>query len=80
MICQAELVDIGLTGTGTDPFDATFLLAGTDPHGREIVVWIRLTPTMINDLIERLERCWSRNRTSWEPTVRAPPTRTRRHR
>ena len=54
MICQAEVVDIGLTGTGTDPFDATFLLAGTDPQGREIVVWIRLTPTMINDLIERL--------------------------
>ena len=54
MICEAEVVDIGLAGTGTDPFDATFLLAGTDPQGREIVVWIRLTPTTINDLIERL--------------------------
>jgi hypothetical protein len=53
VICQAEVVDIGLTGTGTDPFDATCLLAGTD-QGREIVVWIRLTPTTINDLIERL--------------------------
>ncbi len=53
VICQAEVVDIGLAGTGTDPFDATFLLAGTD-QGREIVVWIRLTPTTINDLIDRL--------------------------
>jgi hypothetical protein len=55
VICQAEVVDIGLAGAGTDPFDATFLLAGTDPQGREIVVWIRLTPTTINDLIDRLE-------------------------
>ena len=54
VICEAEVVDIGLAGTGTDPFDATFLLAGTDPQDREIVVWIRLTPTKINDLIERL--------------------------
>jgi hypothetical protein len=54
VICEAEVVDIGLAGTGTDPFDATFLLAGSDPHGREIVVWIRLTPTTINDLIDRL--------------------------
>ena len=54
VICQAEVVDIGLAGAGTDPFDATFLLAGTDPQGREIVVWIRLTPTTINDLIDRL--------------------------
>ena len=54
VICQAEVVDIGLAGTGTDPFDATFLLAGTDPQDREIVVWIRLTPTTINDLIDRL--------------------------
>ncbi len=53
VICQAEVVDIGLAGTGTDPFDATCLLAGTD-QGREIVVWIRLTPTTINDLIDRL--------------------------
>ena len=54
VICEAEVVDIGLAGTGTDPFDATFLLAGTDPKDREIVVWIRLTPTTINDLIDRL--------------------------
>jgi hypothetical protein len=53
VICEAEVVDIGLAGAGTDPFDATFLLAGTD-QGREIVVWTRLTPTTINDLIERL--------------------------
>src|SRR6478672_8657621 len=39
VICEAEVVDIGLAGTGTDPFDATFLLAAADPHGREIVVW-----------------------------------------
>jgi hypothetical protein len=54
VFCQAEVVDIGLAGTGTDPFDATFLLAGTDPERGEIVVWIRLTPTTINDLIARL--------------------------
>jgi len=54
VICQAEVVDVGLAGAGTDPFDATFLLAGTDHQGREIVVWIRLTPTTINDLIDRL--------------------------
>jgi len=53
VVCQAEVVDIGLAGNGTDPFDATLLLAGTD-QGREIVVWIRLTPTTINDLIDRL--------------------------
>ena len=54
VICEAEVADIGLAGTGTDPFDATFLLAATDPQDREIVVWIRLTPTTINDLIDRL--------------------------
>src|SRR5664279_3652500 len=59
VICQAEVVDIGLAGAGTDPFDATFLLAGTDPQGREIVVWIRLTPTTINDLIEQLAQVLS---------------------
>ena len=53
VVCEAEVVDIGLAGAGTDPFDATCLLAGTD-QGREIVLWIRLTPTTINDLIERL--------------------------
>ena len=38
----------------TDPFDATLLLAGTDTAGREVAVWIRLTPTTINDLTEQL--------------------------
>ena len=54
MICQADSVEIGLGEDGTDPFDATFLLAGTDPRGREIAVWIRLTPTTITNLTERL--------------------------
>ena len=54
VICQAESVEIGIGGASTDPFDATFLLAGTDPQGREVAVWIRLTPTTINDLTEQL--------------------------
>ena len=55
VLCQAESVEIGISGAGTDPFDATLLLSGTDPQGREVAVWIRLTPTTINDLTEQLE-------------------------
>ena len=54
VICQAESVEIGLGQDGADPFDAIFLLAGTDPRGREVAVWIRLTPTTINDLTDQL--------------------------
>ena len=54
MICQAESVEIGVSEDDADPFDATFLLAGTDTKGREVAVWIRLTPTTINDLTEQL--------------------------
>ena len=54
VICQAESVEIGIGQDGADPFDAIFLLAGTDPRGREVAVWIRLTPTTINDLTDQL--------------------------
>jgi len=54
VICQAGSVEIGIGQDGADPFDATFLLAGTDPQGREVAVWIRLTPTTINDLTDQL--------------------------
>ena len=54
VICQAGSVEIGGGLDGADPFDATFLLAGTDPQGREVAVWIRLTPTTINDLTDQL--------------------------
>ena len=54
VICQAESVEIGVSEDDADPFDATFLLAGTDTKGREVAVWIRLTPTTINDLTEQL--------------------------
>jgi len=54
VICQAGSVEIGVGQDGADPFDATFLLAGTDPQGREVAVWIRLTPTTINDLTDQL--------------------------
>ena len=54
VICQAGSVEIGIGLDGADPFDATFLLAGIDPQGREIAVWIRLTPTTINDLTDQL--------------------------
>ena len=54
VICQAASVEIGVGLDGADPFDATFLLAGTDPQGREVAVWIRLTPTTINDLTDQL--------------------------
>ena len=54
VICQAGSVEIGIGQDGADPFDATFLLAGTDAQGREVAVWIRLTPTTINDLTDQL--------------------------
>ena len=54
VICQAGSVEIGVGQDGADPFDAAFLLAGTDPQGREVAVWIRLTPTTINDLTDQL--------------------------
>ena len=54
VICQAEAVEIGLDDDATDPFDATLLLGGIDPEGREVAVWIRLTPTTITNLTERL--------------------------
>jgi len=59
VICQAESVEIGLGQDGADPFDAIFLLAGTDPRGREVAVWIRLTPTTINDLTGQLTQVLS---------------------
>ena len=59
VICQAESVEIGLGQDGADPFDAIFLLAGTDPRGREVAVWIRLTPTTINDLTGQLAQVLS---------------------
>ena len=55
MLCQAESAEIGISGAGTDPFDATLVLSGTDPQGMEVAVWMRLTPTTINDLTEQLE-------------------------
>lgn len=54
VICQAESIEIGIGEDTTDPFDATLLLAGADTAGREVAVWIRLTPTTINDLTEQL--------------------------
>jgi hypothetical protein len=54
LICQAVSVEIGFDGDGTDPFDATFLVAGPDDSGRELAVWMRLTPTVISTLTERL--------------------------
>lgn len=54
VICQASSVEIGIGGDGSDPFDATFLLAGPDRSGREIAVWTRLTPPTITDLIDQL--------------------------
>ena len=54
VICQAGSVEIGVGQDGADPFDATLLLAGTDPQGRDVAVWIRLTPTTINDLTDQL--------------------------
>ena len=59
VICQAGSVEIGVGLDGADPFDATFLLAGTDPQGREVAVWIRLTPTTINDLTDQLAQVLS---------------------
>jgi len=54
LVCQAESIEIGI-GDGEDPFDATFLMAGTDAQGRELALWIRLTPTTINDLTSQLD-------------------------
>ena len=59
VICQAGSVEIGIGQDSADPFDATFLLAGTDPQGREVAVWIRLTPTTINDLTDQLTQVLS---------------------
>ena len=55
LMCQAASVEIGIGGDGSDPFDATFLLAGPDSSGREIAVWTRLTPPTITGLIGQLE-------------------------
>ena len=87
VICQAESVEIGLGEDDEDPFDATFLLAGTDSRGREVAVWIRLTPTNIDDLTEQLAEVLLAqqqilgvngfHRTTDESTPTAPPpTRT----
>ena len=54
LVRQAESIEIGI-GDGEDPFDATFLLASTDAHGRELALWIRLTPTTISDLTSQLD-------------------------
>lgn len=54
VICQADSIEIGVGEDTADPFDATLLLVGNDSQGREVAVWIRLTPTTINDLAEQL--------------------------
>jgi hypothetical protein len=53
LVRQAESIEIGI-GPDEDPFDATFLLAGTDLQGRELALWIRLTPTTITDITGQL--------------------------
>lgn len=64
--CEALYVEIGIpepepaseTGESAapgDPFDAELLLVGSAPSGREVAVWIRLTPTVIADLQTRLD-------------------------
>lgn len=55
LMCQAVSIEIGIGGDGSDPFDATLLLAGPDSSGREIAVWTRLTPPTITGLIGQLE-------------------------
>ncbi len=54
LVCHAESIEIGI-GDGEDPFDATFLMAGTDAQGRELALWIRLTPITINDLTSQFD-------------------------
>lgn len=53
LICQADTVEIGVADDAKDPFNATFLLAGTH-EGRELAVWFRLTPTTITNLTTQL--------------------------
>ena len=55
VLCQADTVEIGMSGAGTDPFDATLVLSGTDLVGAEVSVWTRLTPTAIYQLTEELD-------------------------
>ena len=58
LVYPAEAIEIGI-GDGEDPFDATFLLAGTDSLGQGLALWIRLTPTTINDLTRQLDEVLS---------------------
>ena len=49
-------------------------MAGTDPEGREVAVWVRLTPTTINDLTERLEEVLLAQQQTLGPSGRHSPT------
>lgn len=73
-ICQAQCIEIEIAGDGSDPFDATFLLAGSDDSGRELAVWMRLTPTVISNLTEQLDDVLHAQQESLGVTEQATPT------
>lgn len=53
LVCEADVVQLDLPAD-QDPFGACLQVAGVHPSGTELVVWLRLTPTTINQLVGEL--------------------------
>ena len=53
LVCEADAVQLDLPADH-DPFGACLQVAGVHPSGTELVVWLRLTPTVIDRLVGQL--------------------------
>lgn len=53
LVCEADVVQLDLPAD-QDPFGACLQVAGVHPSGPELVVWLRLTPTVIDRLVGQL--------------------------
>lgn len=53
LVCEADVVQLDLPAD-QDPFGACLQVAGLHPSGTELVVWLRLTPTTIDRLVDQL--------------------------
>jgi hypothetical protein len=53
LVCEADVVQLELPAD-QDPFGACLQVAGLHSSGTELVVWLRLTPTTIDRLVDQL--------------------------
>ena len=71
LICEADVVQLDLPADH-DPFGACLQVAGVHPSGTELVVWLRLTPTTIDRLVDQLSEVLHDQQTALGVPLDAP--------